>query len=162
MVSMTPTGGADSCSTLGRAPGRSGVRSGGRYGRDGCRVPVPWIAHAPAYGFSPTGAAWLPQPDNWAEFARDAQLGRADSTLGLYRDALRLRRDYALAIGRLKIDEHSDGEVLRLRNGSVAIVTNFSYSVIALPVDATVLASSAPLADGGLPCDTTVWMDLSD
>ena len=29
-------------------------RTGGtRYGRDGCRVPIPWEPRAPAYGFSP-------------------------------------------------------------------------------------------------------------
>src|SRR5690606_19256738 len=26
---------------------------GERYGRDGCRVPIPWEADAPGYGFSP-------------------------------------------------------------------------------------------------------------
>ena len=36
--------------------------AGERYGRDGCRVPLPWTAKDPAFGFSPTGAAWLPQP----------------------------------------------------------------------------------------------------
>ena len=50
-------------------------RTGGeRYGRDGCRVPIPWSADAPAYGFSPTGASWLPQPAEWATLARDAQV----------------------------------------------------------------------------------------
>ncbi|GAB3859556.1 hypothetical protein GCM10029963_60990 [Micromonospora andamanensis] len=31
-------------------------------GRDGCRVPIPWEADAPSYGFGPTDASWLPQP----------------------------------------------------------------------------------------------------
>ncbi|MDF2443722.1 MAG: alpha-glucosidase, partial [Subtercola sp.] len=35
---------------------------GERYGRDGCRVPIPWEAGAPSYGFGPADAAWLPQP----------------------------------------------------------------------------------------------------
>ncbi len=26
--------------------------NGERYGRDGCRVPIPWTADAPAYGFN--------------------------------------------------------------------------------------------------------------
>ena len=38
---------------------------GETYGRDGCRVPIPWEADAPAYGFSPSGASWLPQPASW-------------------------------------------------------------------------------------------------
>jgi alpha-glucosidase len=38
-------------------------RTGGaELGRDGCRVPLPWRADAPAFGFSQSGAAWLPQP----------------------------------------------------------------------------------------------------
>src|SRR5690606_11234713 len=49
--------------------------NGERYGRDGCRVPIPWESDRPAYGFSPTGRSWLPQPDVWAELARDAQVG---------------------------------------------------------------------------------------
>ena len=36
-------------------------RTGGElYGRDGCRVPIPWEADAPGAGFSPTGESWLP------------------------------------------------------------------------------------------------------
>jgi alpha-glucosidase len=31
-------------------------------GRDGCRVPVPWEAGAPAYGFGPSWDTWLPPP----------------------------------------------------------------------------------------------------
>ncbi len=64
-------------------------RTGGeRYGRDGCRVPIPWTSEGPAYGFSPTGASWLPQPAEWSALARDAQLGDDASTLSLYRTLL--------------------------------------------------------------------------
>ncbi len=65
---------------------------GERYGRDGCRVPIPWNATAPAYGFSPTGASWLPQPAEWARLARDAQSSSPTSTLSLYRTLLVQRR----------------------------------------------------------------------
>ena len=61
---------------------------GERYGRDGCRVPLPWEADAPSYGFGPTDASWLPQPAQWAELARDRQRGVEGSTLELYRAAL--------------------------------------------------------------------------
>ncbi|MBC7403188.1 MAG: glycoside hydrolase family 13 protein, partial [Microbacteriaceae bacterium] len=36
--------------------------NGERYGRDGCRVPIPWEADAPSYGFGTSGKSWLPQP----------------------------------------------------------------------------------------------------
>ena len=40
------------------APGSGASQAGGTHaGRDGCRVPIPWHGDAPAYGFSPTGAA---------------------------------------------------------------------------------------------------------
>ena len=54
------------------------VRSGHtERGRDGCRVPIPWEADAPSYGFGPADASWLPQPPIWAEYALDRQRGRA-------------------------------------------------------------------------------------
>ena len=67
-------------------------------GRDGCRVPLPWRADAPAYGFSPTGESWLPQPAVFGELAADRQAGVEGSTLEMYRRALRLRRE--LGLGR--------------------------------------------------------------
>ena len=55
-------------------------------GRDGCRVPIPWEADAPSYGFGPTDASWLPQPAVWAEYALDRQRGVPGSTYEMYRD----------------------------------------------------------------------------
>ncbi len=63
-------------------------KSGGAdRGRDGCRVPIPWVADAPSYGFGPTEKSWLPQPASYGELAVDRQTGVAGSTLELYRDA---------------------------------------------------------------------------
>jgi alpha-glucosidase len=61
-------------------------------GRDGCRVPLPWWGDRPSYGFGPTERSWLPQPPTWAALARDRQQTDHNSMLGLYRQALRLRR----------------------------------------------------------------------
>ena len=62
-------------------------------GRDGCRVPLPWVAQAPSFGFGPDGSSvsHLPQPGWFEEFAVDRQDGTEDSTLELYRRALALR-----------------------------------------------------------------------
>src|SRR5690606_27627807 len=73
--------------------------NGERYGRDGCRVPIPWEANAPGFGFSPTGKSWLPQPTEWAGLARDVQAARPGSTLELYRRALALRKEFQLGLG---------------------------------------------------------------
>ena len=67
-------------------------RSGGaEYGRDGCRIPLPWTATGGSFGFG-AGDSWLPQPDWFADFAVDRQWLREDSTLNLTARALRLRR----------------------------------------------------------------------
>ncbi|MGW0468179.1 glycoside hydrolase family 13 protein [Streptomyces sp. NPDC003027] len=67
--------------------------------RDGCRVPLPWTAEGPSFGFGPAGS-WLPQPPEWAALSVAAQSGVPGSTLELYRAALRLRREHpALGAG---------------------------------------------------------------
>src|SRR5665647_1880624 len=70
-------------------------------GRDGCRVPLPWAKDEAGFGFSPTGATWLPQPASWAAYALDAQQGVAGSTYETYRNALRLRGELELGTGSL-------------------------------------------------------------
>ncbi|MGW1059250.1 glycoside hydrolase family 13 protein [Micromonospora rubida] len=126
-------------------------------GRDGCRVPIPWEADAPSYGFGPTDASWLPQPPVWAEYALDRQRGVPGSTYELYRTALRLRREHGLGRGTLFWLSSGD-EVLAFRNGEVAVLTNFGDAAAPLPAGAEVLHASAPLtADGAVPTDVTVW-----
>ena len=61
-------------------------------GRDGCRVPLPWDADGDSYGFG-SGGGWLPQPAGFAPLSVARQLGDPDSTLELYRRALRLRHE---------------------------------------------------------------------
>lgn len=131
--------------------------NGERYGRDGCRVPIPWAADEPAYGFSPTGATWLPQPSDWAGLARDRQRADPQSTLNLYRRLLAERRVRALATGGLEWIDLGD-DVLAFRNGRALVVTNFGDSDVALPAHEPILSSS-PRPDGVLPAATTVWLD---
>ncbi|MDZ5446026.1 glycoside hydrolase family 13 protein [Micromonospora sp. 4G57] len=126
-------------------------------GRDGCRVPIPWEADAPSYGFGPTDASWLPQPPSWAEYALDRQRGVPGSTYELYRTALRLRREHGLARGPLKWLSTGD-EVLAFRNGALTVLTNFGPAAVPAPAG-EVLHCSAPLDDDGrVPTDATVWV----
>lgn len=130
---------------------------GERYGRDGCRVPIPWDADAPGYGFSPTGAAWLPQPQEWASLARSAQEQDPESTLWLYRTLLAIRRAEGLGAGSLEwLDGYGD-DVLAFRNGHVTVIANAGTEPVALPA-ATILVSSEPLDGAQLPADTAVWL----
>jgi alpha-glucosidase len=134
------------------------VRSGHtERGRDGCRVPIPWEADSPSYGFGPTDRSWLPQPKLWAEYALDRQRGVPGSTYEMYRTALRLRRELGLGAGTLFWLESPD-EVLAFRNGDLRVLTNFGTSPIPLPDGAQLIHSSTPLnPDGHLPPDTTAW-----
>jgi alpha-glucosidase len=132
---------------------------GERYGRDGCRVPLPWTASGPAYGFSPTGGAWLPQPGEWARLARDVQADDPSSTLSLYRTLLMERRAHGLGAGTLTWLDGAGADVLAFRNGNVTVVANIGSKPIALP-DGNVIAASGPITAGRLPVDTTVWLEV--
>jgi alpha-glucosidase len=135
--------------------------AGERYGRDGCRVPIPWEASAPAYGFNATGDSWLPQPAEWAEFARDVEQGRPDSTLELYRRALAVRRERSLGTGAMEwLPGYSD-DVVAFRNRGVTVIANLGEAPVELPVG-TVLVSSEDLTEAALASDTTVWLQTED
>ncbi|MHA7217761.1 glycoside hydrolase family 13 protein [Arthrobacter sp. MDT1-48-3] len=139
------------------------VRTGGeRLGRDGCRVPLPWRAGAPSFGFADVdgSAPWLPQPEDWAGYARDVQSMDDDSTLSLYRTALRLRRDLRLGAGSLSWSRALEAtDVVAFRNGDVLVLLNMGEFATPLP-EGTVIAASTPgAADGGhLVPDACVWM----
>ncbi len=136
-------------------------RSGGAdRGRDGARVPLPWSGDAPPFGFGPPGSApWLPQPDEWAALTAERQRPDPGSTLNLYRDALRLRRE--LALGETPLEWAPDGGegVLLFRRGSrFACAVNLGDGAATVPVDGKVLIASVPLADPRVvPADTAVW-----
>ncbi|WP_407317395.1 glycoside hydrolase family 13 protein [Isoptericola halotolerans] len=132
---------------------------GAEAGRDGCRVPLPWRADAPGYGFGPTGATWLPQPESYQRYAADTQYGVDGSTFELYRAALALRRTEGLGHGGLSwLDAWADSpDVVAFANRGVAVVANLSSTAVDLP-DAEVLLASGPLEDGVLPADTTAWL----
>lgn len=134
-------------------------RSGGtERGRDGCRVPIPWEADAPSYGFGPADRTWLPQPTKWAEYALDRQRGVPGSTYEMYRTALDLRRRLGLGGGTLTWVRH-DEEVLAFRNGELLVLTNFGGTPAALPAGAEIVHASAALnPDGTVPQDVTVWL----
>ncbi|MGK5519533.1 glycoside hydrolase family 13 protein [Micromonospora sp. URMC 107] len=127
-------------------------------GRDGCRVPIPWEADAPSYGFGPTDASWLPQPSLWAEYALDRQRDTPGSTYELYRTALRLRREHRLGEGTLEWLASGD-EVLSFRNGALTVLTNFGDAAVPVPTGTELVHASAPLdADGRVPTDVTIWV----
>ncbi len=128
-----------------------------KYGRDGCRVPIPWEASAPAYGFNATGAAWLPQPATWADYARDVQAPDAHSTLSLYRRLLAERRAHGLGAAAFSWLPGYADDVLAFRVGDVTVIANVGTAAIELPAG-RILVASAPFEGRELPADTAVWL----
>ncbi|MCK5890228.1 glycoside hydrolase family 13 protein [Aeromicrobium sp.] len=130
-------------------------------GRDGCRVPVPWEADRPSFGFGPTDATWLPQPQSYRDLAVDRQDGVDGSTLELYRTLLRVRRDRGLGRGELTWADVAPADVLAFEvtgdAGATAVLTNLGTEPVPIPPGSRVLAASGPLPDSALPVDTTVW-----
>jgi len=131
--------------------------NGERYGRDGCRVPIPWEADAPSYGFGSTAATWLPQPAEWAPLARDVQRNAPDSTLTMYTKALALRRAHELATGEIEWCDAGTEAALAFRNSDMLIYANTGDTAVDLPAGEVLLASG-PIGDRKLPADTTVWL----
>ncbi|WP_434811494.1 glycoside hydrolase family 13 protein [Microbacterium sp. bgisy189] len=130
---------------------------GERYGRDGCRVPIPWESGAPSYGFSTSGESWLPQPAEFDALARSAQEDDPDSTLWLYRTLLAARRDLNLGAGELTWLSGYADDVLAFSNGDLTVIANLGAEPVALPAG-TLIAASDAFEGGLLPVDTTVWL----
>ncbi|MFI0827582.1 glycoside hydrolase family 13 protein [Streptomyces roseolus] len=129
-------------------------------GRDGCRVPLPWEAEAPSYGFGAGTEPWLPQPADWARYAVDRQSADPGSMLSLYRTALELRRaETALGDGSLSWLPSPEGVLAFSRAEDLLCAVNLSGDPVPLPPHTAVLLASDELpADGTLPPDTAVWL----
>ena len=85
-----------------------------------------------SYGFS-TGPSWLPQPAGFSAYAVSAQAGQPESTLEMYRDALRIRRQLQGA-EELEWVPTDNPEVLHfVRPGGWHCVTNFGTEPVTLP-----------------------------
>ena len=137
--------------------------NGTMIGRDGQRIPMPWKAKAPAFGFSPSDKSWLPQPDSYAGYAADVQEKDKHSTLSLYRRLIALRTQNALGTGSLQWFNSPRNDVLVARNGSVCIYINFGYAPLDLPAG-RIIAQSRPGIDKGtqLPGNSAVWLALDE
>jgi alpha-glucosidase len=133
-------------------------------GRDGVRVPIPWNTDSPAFGFSAT-APHLPQPAWFADFAVSNEDQDPDSTLNFYREALHLRSTYLDdlenpdAPASLTWLDYADPVLGFTRPNGWTCITNFGDTAVDLPAG-EVLLKSAPLLQGKLPENASVWMTL--
>jgi alpha-glucosidase len=125
-------------------------------GRDGARVPLPWTSSGSSYGFGADGAH-LPQPAWFGEVAVEMQVGKAGSTLELYRDALRLRRSL-VGDEELSWCAAAKGVLHFARSSGWQSVTNMTLAPVPMPPGDVLLASEPLLDDGSLPAETTAWL----
>ena len=132
------------------------LRDGGvRKGRDGCRVPLPWEKTGSSFGFGSAGAH-LPQPTWFGGYSVEFEETQEDSTLKLYRAALKLRKQL-LSTETLEWVPSKRKVVHFKRENGWHNITNFGKKPIALPAG-TVQLTSAPLVDGKLPGNATAWI----
>ncbi len=132
----------------------------GEPGRDGCRVPLPWSGVEPPFGFGPAPAGtqpWIPQPASWRGHTVADQDADPASTLSFYREALALRRKYAVPAGAA-VDITVDGDLLSIRRGRLAVELNCGDEPTPLPAGKVLLSSGALADDGTLPGDTAAWV----
>jgi alpha-glucosidase len=126
------------------------------FGRDGCRVPIPWTSVGPSFGFG-SGDAHLPQPEWFAEYAVDVESADPVSTLSLYREALRLRRVLQTE-EQLEWVETGRADVVRFaRPNGWHVVTNFGTEPFDLGADADDVVLGT-VEGGAIPGETTVWI----
>jgi alpha-glucosidase len=133
---------------------------GERLGRDGCRVPLPWeAAGGKNFGFGPSDASWLPAPEIYGSYARDAQEGIAGSTLELYKHALAARKSWNLGNGSFEwMPGLVSPKTLAYKNGDILVVHNFGEDAVALPEGEVILQSWAGAYTDALPANQTVWL----
>jgi alpha-glucosidase len=141
---------------------RDAVWKHAEHGRDGCRVPQPWEANLPGFGFT-TGTPWLPPPGSYGALSAAAQLEDTGSTLSLYRRALELRRQHpgfgSAAVPATLEWFGAPGGCLAFRREGTTLVCALNTSAESVPLPpGDPLLVSGPLDDGMLPPDTAVWL----
>jgi alpha-glucosidase len=128
-------------------------------GRDGARVPIPWTATGPSFGFGPQ-PGWLPQPLGWGDLSVESELEDRGSMLWLYRQALHLRRDLPqLGPGGGELiwtGEEADVLGFTRGRGFVCVVNTGSVPIPLPPGD--VVLSSIPVEGNLLPGDAAAWI----
>lgn len=130
-------------------------------GRDGCRVPLPWEDRGTSFGFGSAGSH-LPQPAWFRDFSVAVQEGKQDSTLEMYRKALKFR---SLIQDGEELKWRSTGDVGVLhfaRHNKWECIMNFSSKAFKIP-KGKILVSSGELSGRAgnyrLPKDTAIWLE---
>ncbi|KAK8861758.1 hypothetical protein IAR55_002581 [Kwoniella newhampshirensis] len=135
-------------------------RTAGReIGRDGCRVPLPWEASSKNFGYGSGALPHLPQPDWFEDYAVDVEDKDGKSTLNLYRQALRLRKQLQTKEELEWVDGTGENVVHYKRPDGWEIIMNAGKTAVTLPKGKVLVSSTLDkLDDGKLPGETTAWL----
>jgi alpha-glucosidase len=128
--------------------------NGKQKGRDGARVPMPWSGTSSPFGFT-TGKPWLPLQESWREFTVEHEEKDVDSSLNLYRQALKLRKEIFVGSGEITWTNMSG--LLSYKRGDIEVLINISGK--AHPISGKVLLASHPVITE-LPHAAAVWLSL--
>ena len=100
----------------------------------------------------------MPQPKGWGNFAADKQEQNQNSTLWLYRKALKIRQAEAgLGDGEMEWIKAGKKVVAFSRPGGFQCWVNLGKT-IKLPKGAEILLSSVKIEGRKLPKDAAVWI----
>jgi alpha-glucosidase len=140
-------------------------------GRDGARVPLPWIADEKNFGFT-DGKPWLPMPRDWNEKSVNLQTKAIESFLEMYRKSLSIRSSHPALKQRNSRDVSSEISWLPTQPGVLAfarepgftLVSNCNDDSIRLEISGEILIASqsgTTQKDGfiTLPAHTTCWIN---
>lgn len=138
---------------------------GEEIGRDGCRVPLPWAPNAPNFGFSPQ-RAHLPQPEWFVDYTAEGEDADPNSTLNLYRAALRLRHELQPGAQLSWIELPQEGMFAFHRSDGWRVLTNFRPEPVSFldvpaslrPGDHQIALASLPISQRtGIPGECSIW-----
>ncbi|MDM4762060.1 glycoside hydrolase family 13 protein [Galbitalea sp. SE-J8] len=128
---------------------------GAQKGRDGARVPLPWDATGEHLGFS-TATPWLPLPEAFRDLAVATQDADPESTLNLYRAAIRCRAllDPSGDIAWLDAPE---GALHFAHPNGWRCFTNFGDAAVSVEIGERILGSAPGMDAGVVPPNATLW-----
>ena len=130
----------------------------------GARAPMSWKKNAPAFGFSPTGNTWLPQPSSYGEYAADRQEDQDSSVLSFYKYVLRLRREYGLGRGKIQWVDSGNSNVIIAKSGDITMVINMGNTSLRVRTTSKVIVRSSTepvtnlMFEKPLPANSAIWL----
>ncbi|MBT2594026.1 alpha-amylase family glycosyl hydrolase [Arthrobacter sp. ISL-72] len=131
--------------------------NGGRRGRDGCRVPIPWQGAEPPFGFTVGTSTWLPQPEYFSAYSVETERAQRDSTWNLYQKALAIRKEHLAGNTMFRSFDVGSDVIAFDRGEHFTCVVNAGDVPVRSPMGSEPTLTSCPFKDNMMPPNTTAW-----